>query len=77
MNDPRLQGEGFKGDGASCGLKSFARTGYCNGAADSAQTLVQVVSHASRQAGVQAAAISAQLTGNQSPPKQATEETEP
>ena len=37
--------------------------------ADYAQTLVQVVSHASEQAGVQAAAISAELTGNQSSPK--------
>ena len=37
--------------------------------ADYAKTLVQVVSHASQQAGVQAAAISAELTGNHGSPK--------
>lgn len=59
----------------ACDQLAMAHSGHPPG--DYAQTLVQVVSHASEQAGLQAAAISAQLTGNQSPPKQATEKTKP
>ncbi len=51
----------------ACDQLAMAHSGHPP--ADYAQTLVQVVSHASRQAGAQAAAISAQLTGNQTPPK--------
>lgn len=51
----------------ACDQLAMARSGHPP--ADYAQTLVQVVSHASEQAGVQAAAISAELTGNHSAPK--------
>ncbi len=46
----------------ACDQLAMAHSGHPP--ADYAQTLVQVVRHASEQAGVQAAAISAQLTGN-------------
>ncbi len=52
----------------ACDQLAMARSGHPPG--DYAQTLVQVVSHASRQAGVQAAAISAELSGSDLPPKQ-------
>jgi beta-lactamase regulating signal transducer with metallopeptidase domain len=55
----------------ACDQLAMARSGHPP--ADYAQTLVQVVSHASRQAGVQAAAISAGMTGDQSSPKEAAE----
>jgi beta-lactamase regulating signal transducer with metallopeptidase domain len=51
----------------ACDQLAMARSGHPP--ADYAQTLVQVVSHASEPAGVQAAAISAELTGGQSPAK--------
>ncbi len=57
----RLEGE------LACDQLAMAHSGHPP--ADYAQTLVQVVSHASQQAGVQAAAISAELTGNHSSPK--------
>ena len=52
----------------ACDQLAMAKSGHPP--ADYAQTLVQVVSHASQPAGVQAAAISAELTGNHLPPKQ-------
>jgi beta-lactamase regulating signal transducer with metallopeptidase domain len=51
----------------ACDQLAMAHSGHPP--ADYAQTLVQVVSHASQQAGVQAAAISAGLTGNHSSSK--------
>ena len=48
----------------ACDQLAMAHSGHPP--ADYAQTLVQVVSHASQQAGVQAAAISAELTGSDS-----------
>jgi bla regulator protein blaR1 len=51
----------------ACDQLAMVRSGHT--AADYAQTLVQVVSHASQQAGMQAAPISAGMTGNQLPPK--------
>ena len=53
----------------ACDQLAMARSGHPP--ADYAQTLVQVVSHASQQSGVQAAAISAGMAGNKSLPKQA------
>jgi len=52
----------------ACDQLAMARSGHT--AADYAQTLVQVVSHASEPASLQVAAISAGLTGSQPPPKQ-------
>ena len=57
----------------ACDQLAMAHSGHPP--ADYAQTLVQVVSHASEPAGIQAAAISAELTGNQPSPKQAAEQT--
>ena len=51
----------------ACDQLAMARSGHT--AADYAQTLVQVVSHASQPSSVQVAAISAGLTGSQPPPK--------
>ncbi len=51
----------------ACDQLAMARSGHT--AADYAQTLVQVVSHASQPPAVQVAAISAGLTGSESPPK--------
>jgi len=52
----------------ACDQLAMAHSGHPPG--DYAQTLVQVVSHASAQAGVQAAAISAESTGNDRSSKQ-------
>lgn len=52
----------------ACDQLAMARSGHT--AADYAQTLVQVVSHASQPATVQVAAISAGLTGSEPSPKQ-------
>jgi beta-lactamase regulating signal transducer with metallopeptidase domain len=51
----------------ACDQLAMATSGHPP--ADYAQTLVQVVSHASRPAGAQAAALSAELTGDPSLPK--------
>ncbi len=55
----------------ACDQLAMAHSGHPP--ADYAQTLVQVVSHASEPAGIQAAAISAELTGNQPSPKSSVE----
>ena len=55
----------------ACDQLAMARSGHPP--ADYAQTLVQVVSHASEPAAVQAAAIAAGLTGSQSLSKHETE----
>ena len=52
----------------ACDQLAMARSGHPP--ADYAQTLVQVVSHASEPAAVQAAAIAAEVTGSQRPSKQ-------
>ncbi len=52
----------------ACDQLAMARSGHTP--ADYAQTLVQVVSHGSQPPQMQVAAISAGLTGSQSPPKQ-------
>jgi beta-lactamase regulating signal transducer with metallopeptidase domain len=58
----------------ACDQLAMARSGHT--AADYAQTLVQVVSHASEPASLQVAAIAAGLMGNEISPKQPERRTE-